>query len=162
MHLTAPLHWSRSIGTNGRDPSELVVTIAGMRTVEHTECVGQCLAALIELLTRGERRLLIRGFVHHPVLPFGGIAALDRIERQRDGRSYLVGASFTVADLTAASLLSPLLQPSEIQYPLRVELPPEMQDYRAALLRHPAARWASDIYMQHRRSSMEVQRKAPV
>src|SRR6516162_1962146 len=32
MHLTAPLHWSRSIGTNGRDPSELVVTIAGMRT----------------------------------------------------------------------------------------------------------------------------------
>ena len=31
MHLTAPLHWSRSIGTNGRDPSELVVTIAGMR-----------------------------------------------------------------------------------------------------------------------------------
>jgi hypothetical protein len=33
MHLTAPLHWSRSIGTNGRDPSELVVTIAGMRKV---------------------------------------------------------------------------------------------------------------------------------
>jgi len=33
MHLTAPLHWSRSIGTNGRDPSELVVTIAGMRTL---------------------------------------------------------------------------------------------------------------------------------
>jgi len=32
MHLTAPLHWSRSIGTNGRDPSELVVTIAGMRS----------------------------------------------------------------------------------------------------------------------------------
>jgi hypothetical protein len=35
MHLTAPLHWSRSIGTNGRDPSELVVTIAGMRILIH-------------------------------------------------------------------------------------------------------------------------------
>jgi glutathione S-transferase len=88
-------------------------------------------------------------------------AALDRIERERDGRAYLVGASFTVADLTAASLLSPLLQPPEIQYPLRVELPPDIQDYRAALLRHPAAQWALDIYRQHRGGSMEVRRKAP-
>jgi hypothetical protein len=36
MHLTAPSHpapnWSRSIGTGGRDPSERVVTIVGMRT----------------------------------------------------------------------------------------------------------------------------------
>jgi glutathione S-transferase len=88
-------------------------------------------------------------------------AALDRIERQRDGCSYLVGASFSVADLTAASLLSPLLQPPEIQYPLRVELPPDIRDYRAALLGHPAARWALDIYRQHRGSSMEVRRKAP-
>jgi hypothetical protein len=31
MHLTAPSHWSRSIGTGGRDPSERVVTIVGMR-----------------------------------------------------------------------------------------------------------------------------------
>jgi hypothetical protein len=33
MHLTAPSHWSRSIGTGGRDPSERVVTIVGMRNV---------------------------------------------------------------------------------------------------------------------------------
>ena len=32
MHLTAPSHWSRSIGTGGRDPSEQVVTIVGMRS----------------------------------------------------------------------------------------------------------------------------------
>jgi hypothetical protein len=31
MHLTAPSHWSRSIGTSGRDPPEWVVTIVGMR-----------------------------------------------------------------------------------------------------------------------------------
>ena len=41
MHLTAPLHWSRSIGTNGRDPSELVVTIAGMRSaVAYASALG--------------------------------------------------------------------------------------------------------------------------
>ena len=32
MHLTAPSPWSRSIGTGGRDPSERVVTIVGMRS----------------------------------------------------------------------------------------------------------------------------------
>ncbi len=44
-----------------------------------------------------------------------------------------------MADLTAAAMLSLLAQPPEIQYPLRVELPPYLQEYRAALLRHPAA-----------------------
>jgi glutathione S-transferase len=41
-------------------------------------------------------------------------AALDRIEQQRQG-AYLVADAFTVADLTAAAMLSPILQPPEIQ-----------------------------------------------
>ena len=32
MHLTAPSHWSRSVGTGGRDASERVGAITGMRT----------------------------------------------------------------------------------------------------------------------------------
>jgi glutathione S-transferase len=83
-------------------------------------------------------------------------AALDRIEQQRQSRPYLVGEAFTVADLTAAALLSPLLQPPEIQYPLQVGLPPYLQEYRAALLLHPAAQWAADIYRRHRGTSAEV------
>jgi glutathione S-transferase len=47
-------------------------------------------------------------------------AALDRIEAERQPSGYLVGDSFTVADLTAASMFGPLLQLPEIQYPLRV------------------------------------------
>jgi glutathione S-transferase len=85
-------------------------------------------------------------------------AALDRIERQRGSRAYLVGDAFTVADLTAAALLSPLVQPPEIQYPLRVEWPAYLRDYRAELLRHPAARWAADVYRLHRGRSAEVAR----
>ena len=77
-------------------------------------------------------------------------AALDRIEHGRQGRAYLVGEAFTVADLTAAALLAPLLQPPEIQYPLQVELPPYLKDYRAAVLQHPAAQWAAGIYRLHR------------
>jgi glutathione S-transferase len=85
-------------------------------------------------------------------------AALDRIERERRGRTYLVGDTFTVADLTAAALLTPVLQPPELQYPMRVELPSYAQDYRTALLRHPAMDWAAKIYRLHRGRSAEVLR----
>jgi glutathione S-transferase len=87
-------------------------------------------------------------------------AALDRIEQERRGRPYLVGDAFTVADLTAAAMLGVLLQPPEIQYPLRVELPPYLQDHRATLLQHPAMQWAAHIYRLHRGRSAEVSRRA--
>jgi len=85
-------------------------------------------------------------------------AALDRIEQERQGRAYLVSEAFSVADLTAAALLGALLRPPEIQYPLQVELPPYLQDYRATLLRHPAAQWAAGIYRLHRGRSAEIPR----
>jgi glutathione S-transferase len=87
-------------------------------------------------------------------------AALDRIEQQRQGRAYLVGDGFTVADLTAAAMLAVLLQPPEIQYPLQVELPSYLQEYRARLLRHPAMQWAADIYRRHRGHSAALPRPA--
>jgi glutathione S-transferase len=82
--------------------------------------------------------------------------ALDRIERERQGRPHLVGHAFTVADLTAAAMLGVPLQPPEIQYPLRVELPLYLQEYRASLLKHPAMHWAADIYRLHRSGSYDV------
>jgi len=87
-------------------------------------------------------------------------AALDRIEHERQGRAYLVGQTFTIADLTAAALLGVLLQPPEIQYPLQVELPLYLKDYRTSLLRHPAAQWAAGIYHLHRGYSAEVPKRA--
>lgn len=87
-------------------------------------------------------------------------AALDRIEQERRGRAYLVGDAFTVADLTAAALLGALIQPPEIQYPLQVELPSYLEDYRATLLRHPTAQWAAGIYRLHRGRSAEVSRRS--
>lgn len=87
-------------------------------------------------------------------------AALDRIEQERKDCAYLVGDAFTVADLTAAALLGALLQPPEIQYPLQVELPSYLRDYRATVLKHPAAQWAAGIYRLHRGRSAEVARPA--
>jgi glutathione S-transferase len=86
-------------------------------------------------------------------------AALDRIEHERQGRAYLVGEAFTVADLTAAALLGALLQPPEIQYPLQLQLPPYLEDYRTKLLQYPAVQWAAGIYRLHRGHSAEIARR---
>lgn len=87
-------------------------------------------------------------------------AALDRIEQERQGRDYLVGDSFTVADLTAAAMLSALIRPPGLQYRQTVELPPYIEDYRARLMAHPASQWAARIYQHHRGSSAQVSRRA--
>ena len=87
-------------------------------------------------------------------------AALDRIEQERRGRAYLVADAFTVADLTAAAMLAALLELPEIQYPLHVELPSYLQDYRATLLRHPATQWAAGIYRLHRGRSAGVSQRS--
>jgi len=82
--------------------------------------------------------------------------ALDRISRELQPSGYLVGETFSVADLTAAAMLSPVLQPAEMQYPLAVALPDSLRQYRDELARHPAAQWTLEMYRRHRGSSAEV------
>jgi glutathione S-transferase len=73
--------------------------------------------------------------------------ALDRIESERAGGDYLVGESFTVADLTAASLFYPLVWPPEFQYALPERpawaLPESLRD-------HAALEWIAGIWRRHR------------
>jgi glutathione S-transferase len=82
-------------------------------------------------------------------------AALDRISAELQPSGYLVGERFSVADLTAAALLSPVLMPAEFPYPLLTQLPESAARYRAALATHPAFEWAAGIYRTHRGRSME-------
>jgi glutathione S-transferase len=77
-------------------------------------------------------------------------AALDRIESERTGSAYLVGQSFSVADLTAASLLYPLVWPPEFQY----ELPERPTwEFMEPLRDHPALGWISETWRRHRAAS---------
>jgi glutathione S-transferase len=81
------------------------------------------------------------------------VAALDRIEAERGGGDYLVGGSFTVADLTAAALLYPLAWPSEYQY----ELPDRpLSPFLDSVQGHPAIEWIRGIWRHHRGDSAEV------
>lgn len=76
------------------------------------------------------------------------LAVLDRLETELDGRDYLVGDSFSVADLTAASLLYPAVGPAEA--PQLPGLPPPLLAFREEHGERPAFRWVREIYARHR------------
>jgi len=84
------------------------------------------------------------------------LAALDRLERERGGRDYLVDDAFSVADLTAAAMLAPIVQPPELQY--RPSLAPTgpLADFQRTVLDHPVAGWIAELYRRHRGTSAEV------
>ena len=84
------------------------------------------------------------------------VAAMDRIARDVLPSGYLVGNGFTVADLTAAALLWPLVMPKEFPYPLPATIPAPMAQARAQLAEHPALKWAAGIYAKHRGKSAAV------
>src|SRR5437899_3892765 len=82
------------------------------------------------------------------------IAAIDRVEAELGGGDYLVGDSFTVADLTAASLLYPLALPPEYPYPTlpREALPGEARELLDSLKDRPGILWVGEMSRRHRLS----------
>jgi glutathione S-transferase len=73
-------------------------------------------------------------------------------ERLRDGRRYLLGDTFTAADITFASLAAPMVQPPE--HPkVRIDtgaLPAPLIDAMRAARAHPAGEFALRMYREHR------------
>jgi glutathione S-transferase len=83
-------------------------------------------------------------------------AALDRVAAEAGPEGYLVGSEFSVADLTAASLLMPAVQPP--QGPLFPE--PRAKVLEAWLARweaHPGGAWVREMYARHRGTSAAVE-----
>jgi glutathione S-transferase len=79
------------------------------------------------------------------------IAALDRLEAELEanGGDYLVGDSFTVADLTAASLFYPLVDPPEGPKVLP-DAPEAIERFRAPLADRRGYRWVAEMFARHR------------
>jgi glutathione S-transferase len=82
-------------------------------------------------------------------------AALDRLERELRPSGYLAGDAFSVADLTAAALLSPLLMPEEFSYPWP-PTPEPVARWIQSQGRRPALAWAAEMYRRHRGHSAAV------
>lgn len=77
-------------------------------------------------------------------------AALLKLDSMLTPSGYLVGDSFSVADLTAASLLSPLVQPENSFYALPSTLPEGFQAFNASYRDRPFFKWVNEIYRKHR------------
>jgi glutathione S-transferase len=85
-------------------------------------------------------------------------AAFDRVAADVGASGYLVGEAFSVADLTAASILGLIVVPPELPY---VKVPPdertaESRRFRDSLADHPGFRWVEEMYARHRGASAEV------
>jgi glutathione S-transferase len=80
------------------------------------------------------------------------IAALDRLDAElaASGGEYLAGESFSVADLTAASLFYPLVSPDEGPLPPDSPTPPAMESFRETLSDRPGFAWVEEMFRRHR------------
>jgi glutathione S-transferase len=76
------------------------------------------------------------------------LAALDRLESELGAGDYLVGDRFTVADLTAASLFYPLVQPPE--GPSLPPPPAAIESFRAPLKERAGYQWVAEMFTKHR------------
>jgi glutathione S-transferase len=67
-----------------------------------------------------------------------------------DGRTFVLGKHFSRVDITAASLLSPLVLPPEHPTYHNLQLPPGVAADVAGWQERPSIRWISEIYRKHR------------
>lgn len=67
-----------------------------------------------------------------------------------DGRQYLSGDKFSRADLTAASLLSPLAVPKEHPVYRSETMPPQMASDQKLWHDRPSIKWVRSMYSRHR------------
>jgi glutathione S-transferase len=83
------------------------------------------------------------------------LVALDRLESQLNGRDYLVGDAFTVADLTAAALFYPLVLPPE--GPLQLPDSAAANEFTDSLAQRPGVEWVREMFRRHRRKRQAAQ-----
>jgi glutathione S-transferase len=67
-----------------------------------------------------------------------------------------VGDRFTVADLTAAALMFPLVRPPEAPYMIPPPMPPSIESLRESLSERKGYGWVREIYRKHRGKSAAV------
>jgi glutathione S-transferase len=83
------------------------------------------------------------------------LVALESLDNLIQPSGYLVGTAFSVADLTAAALISPVVQPPQFPY----QFPPPnagLTRLRKRLGHKRVREWCLSIYEKHRGTSAEV------
>jgi glutathione S-transferase len=81
------------------------------------------------------------------------VAAMDRLDAELeagDGK-FLVGDSFSVADLTAAALFFPVVGPAEGPVSPDLPTPVAMEEFRHELHERPGFAWVEETFRKYRR-----------
>jgi glutathione S-transferase len=84
---------------------------------------------------------------------------MDRLEAELGPSGYLVGKGFTVADLTAAALFTPVVAPPQRPFVPKT-VPPAVLDLREELSGRSGGRWIHEMYARHRGQSAETREPA--
>lgn len=82
--------------------------------------------------------------------------ALDRLAARSQRTGYLVGSSFSVADLTAASMLMPSCLPDEYPVAIPAPLPEGWRRWLDRWQAHPGVSYVRRMYREHRGRSCAV------
>ena len=82
------------------------------------------------------------------------VAAMDKLEAELGDSGYLVGDRFSVADLTAAALFTPLVAPPQRPYAPMARVP-AVQELRDELMARPGGEWIERMYALHRGAPRE-------
>jgi glutathione S-transferase len=77
------------------------------------------------------------------------VRGFDRLERELGGRDHLVGDRFTVADLSAAAILNPVVLPPEGPFTLD-PVPEGWQRLRETVADRPGFKWVEETFARHR------------
>lgn len=77
--------------------------------------------------------------------------AWTEMDRAIEGRRYLFGDELSRADVTAAALLAPLVQPKEHPFEWPRERPPKMAAFADAFRGRPTWKYVERVYREHRR-----------
>jgi glutathione S-transferase len=80
----------------------------------------------------------------------------ERFQTERQPSGYLCGTNFSVADLTLAALVSPLVAPEEFPYPQPQRGHPLLAPLRDALDEVGIGDFAREMYARHRGRSAEI------
>ena len=78
------------------------------------------------------------------------VKAVEKLEQELDGKQYLVGDSFSVADLTAAALFYPLAIPDEYPYQFSPLAKQVIQELTEPFQQSKIISWITQIYRLHR------------
>jgi glutathione S-transferase len=83
-------------------------------------------------------------------------AAGECFQEEIQPSGYLVGNSFTVADLTAAAIVAPAIAPEQFPYPQPQRGHPLLAEVRTAFAESGLLDWAYEMYARHRGHSAEI------